>query len=87
VEIGKVYTGKVKRIADFGAFVEIFPGVEGLIHISQLDYRRVKKVTDVVKVGDEVQVKVIGINEDGKIQLSRKEALKEGNQYERKKKD
>jgi len=85
VEIGKVYTGKVKRIADFGAFVEIFPGVEGLIHISQLDYRRVKRVTDVVKVGDEVPVKVIGINEDGKIQLSRKEALKEVGQDERKK--
>lgn len=87
VEIGKIYTGKVKRIADFGAFVEIFPGVEGLIHISQLDYRRVKRVTDVVKVGDEVPVKVIGINEDGKIQLSRKEALKEVEQDERKKKD
>ncbi len=81
VEIGKIYTGKVKRIADFGAFVEIFPGAEGLIHISQLDFKRIKKVTDVVKVGDEVVVKVIGINEDGKIQLSRKEALKEGANY------
>lgn len=86
VEIGKIYTGKVKRIVDFGAFVEIFPGVEGLIHISQLDYRRVKKVSDVVKVGDEVLVKVIGLNEEGKIQLSRRAALKKGEIYEKKKK-
>lgn len=74
-EIGKIYTGKVKRVMDFGAFIEILPGTEGLCHISQLDEKRVAKVTDVVNEGDEVIVKVIEIDKMGKIRLSRKEAM------------
>ena len=76
-EIGKIYQGKVKRIMDFGAFVEIIPGTEGLVHISQLDDKRVAQVTDVVKEGDEVLVKVIEIDKMGRIRLSRKEAMRE----------
>jgi len=72
-EIGKTYTGKVKRIMDFGAFVEIMPGKEGLVHISKLSRQRVNKVTDVVKVGDEIIVKVIKIDDQGRINLARKE--------------
>ncbi|MCX7914379.1 MAG: polyribonucleotide nucleotidyltransferase, partial [Thermodesulfovibrionales bacterium] len=75
-EVGKIYTGKVKRIVDFGAFVEILPGVEGLLHISQISDKRISKVTDAVRVGDEILVKVIEIDGQGKIKLSRKEALK-----------
>ncbi len=76
-EIGRIYHGKVKRIMDFGAFVEILPGTEGLVHISQLADQRVAKVTDVVSEGDEIDVKVIEIDKMGKIRLSRKEAMKE----------
>ena len=76
-EIGRIYNGKVKKIVDFGAFVEIFPGTEGLVHISQLAAERVKNVRDILKEGDEVLVKVIDIDKDGKIRLSRKEALEE----------
>ncbi len=76
-EIGKLYMGVVKRITDFGAFVEIFPGTDGLIHISHLAKERVNKVTDVVNEGDEVLVRVIDIDKMGKIRLSRKEALEE----------
>src|SRR3990170_4009138 len=76
-EIGKLYKGKVKKIMDFGAFVEIFPGTEGLVHISQLAHERVKNVRDVLKEGDEVLVKVLEVDKDGKIRLSRKEALEE----------
>jgi polyribonucleotide nucleotidyltransferase len=74
-EIGRIYRGKVKRIVNFGAFVEILPGRDGLIHISELENRRVAKVEDVVREGDLVLVKVIGVDEDGKIRLSRKAAL------------
>jgi polyribonucleotide nucleotidyltransferase len=74
-EIGALYVGVVKRIVDFGAFVEIFPGTDGLIHISHLAHERVDKVTDVVNEGDEVLVRVIDIDRSGKIRLSRKEAL------------
>ena len=74
-EIGALYVGVVKRIVDFGAFVEIFPGTDGLIHISHLAHERVDKVTDVVSEGDEVLVRVIDIDRSGKIRLSRKEAL------------
>ncbi len=74
-EIGRVYLGKVKRIADFGAFAEIFPGTDGLIHISHLAEGRVDKVTDVLSEGDEVLVKCIDIDPAGRIRLSRKEAL------------
>ncbi len=76
-EVGKLYLGRVTRVADFGAFVEIFPGTEGLIHISQLDSRRVKNVADILKEGDEVLVKVIDIDKMGRIKLSRKAALSE----------
>ncbi|MCB9759186.1 MAG: polyribonucleotide nucleotidyltransferase [Alphaproteobacteria bacterium] len=74
-EIGKLYMGVVKRVVDFGAFVEIFPGTDGLIHISHLAKERVGKVTDVVNEGDEVLVRVIDVDKSGKIRLSRKEAL------------
>jgi polyribonucleotide nucleotidyltransferase len=76
-ELGKVYVGKVKRVTDFGAFVEIFPGTDGLIHISHLAEGRVEKVTDVVAEGDEVLAKCIDIDPSGRIRLSRKEALAE----------
>jgi polyribonucleotide nucleotidyltransferase len=71
-EVGQIYTAKITRITDFGAFAEIRPNLEGLIHISQLDTKRVKKVSDVVKEGDEVLVKVIEIDKDGRFKLSRK---------------
>jgi len=71
-EVGTVYTGKVKRIVTFGAFVEIMPGKEGLLHISQIDHQRVNRVEDVLKVGDEVQVKLLKIDDQGKLDLSRK---------------
>jgi polyribonucleotide nucleotidyltransferase len=74
-EVGKVYTGRIKRIMNFGAFCEILPGKEGLIHVSELADRFVKNVEDVVKVGDEVTVKVIEIDEQGRINLSRKQAM------------
>ncbi len=74
-EIGQLYMAKVVRVTDFGAFAEILPNTEGLIHISQLEHRRVRKVTDVVNEGDEVLVKVIDIDKDGRIRLSRKAAL------------
>jgi polyribonucleotide nucleotidyltransferase len=74
-EEGKLYSGIVKKIMDFGAFVEIFPGTDGLVHISELDTERVKNVSDVLKEGDKVLVKCIGIDKQGKIKLSRKEAL------------
>jgi polyribonucleotide nucleotidyltransferase len=76
-EIGKKYKGTVKRITTFGAFVEILPGKEGLVHISELDEKRVRKVEDVVKVGDIIEVKVIGIDDQGKIKCSRKAVLKD----------
>ncbi|HDR15843.1 MAG TPA: polyribonucleotide nucleotidyltransferase [Desulfobacteraceae bacterium] len=76
-EVGKIYKGKVVRIMDFGAFVEIFPGTDGLVHISQLDRERVNRVTDVLNEGDEVMVKVLEVDDNGKIRLSRKAALEE----------
>jgi len=74
-EEGKLYMGTVKKIMEFGAFVEIFPGTDGLVHISELDKERVKNVTDILNEGDKVLVKCIGIDKQGKIKLSRKEAL------------
>jgi polyribonucleotide nucleotidyltransferase len=74
-EVGKIYRGIVKKIVDFGAFVEILPGTEGLVHISQLSKERVKSVTDVLHEGEEVMVKVLEIDKQGKIRLSRKDAL------------
>jgi len=78
VEVGGLYHGVVKRVLGFGAIVEIFPGTDGLIHISQLADYRVKQVTDILKEGDEVLVKVIDIDPQGRIRLSRKAALREG---------
>lgn len=75
VEVGKIYTGRVVRIMDFGAFVEILPGKEGLVHISQLAEHRVNKVDDVVAVNDSIPVKVIKIDEQGRVNLSRKAAM------------
>ncbi|MDA8233965.1 MAG: polyribonucleotide nucleotidyltransferase [Clostridia bacterium] len=80
VEVGKTYLGKVMRIMDFGAFVEVLPGKEGLVHISQLAEQRVNKVDDVVSVGDEIVVKVIKIDEQGRVNLSRKAVLQEQKQ-------
>lgn len=74
-EVGKIYMGTVKKVVDFGAFVEILPGTEGLVHISQLARERVNKVTDILSEGEKVSVKVIEIDRNGKIKLSRKEAL------------
>ncbi|MET0501673.1 MAG: polyribonucleotide nucleotidyltransferase [Candidatus Binatia bacterium] len=74
-EVGKIYKGTVRKIVDFGAFVEILPGTDGLVHISQLAPERVRRVSDVLKEGDEVMVKVLEIDRQGKIRLSRKEAL------------
>ena len=77
-EVGKVYTGKVTILMNFGAFVEILPGKEGLVHISQLSTERVEKVEDVVSVGDEIAVKVVEIDQKGRINLSRKAVLQQG---------
>ena len=77
IEPGTVYMGVVKRVVDFGAIVEIMPGVDGLCHVSQLSDTFIKKVTDVVKEGDEIPVKVMEVEANGRIRLSRKAALKE----------
>ncbi|MFP4168571.1 MAG: polyribonucleotide nucleotidyltransferase [Desulfonatronovibrionaceae bacterium] len=76
-ELGKDYTGQVKKILDFGAVVEILPGVEGLVHISQLDIDHVNSVSDVANIGDEMKVKVIELGDNGKVRLSRMAVLKE----------
>ena len=75
VETGKVYTGKVVKVEDFGCFVELWPGCEGLVHVSQLDWKRVEKPSDMFKVGDEILVKSLGFDNKGRLNLSRKEAL------------
>ncbi|NNG47741.1 MAG: S1 RNA-binding domain-containing protein, partial [Deltaproteobacteria bacterium] len=77
-EVGKVYQGKVRRIMEFGAFVELFPGTDGLLHISQISRNRVRAVSDIYKEGDEVTVRVLEIDRDGKIRLTHKEFEKEG---------
>src|SRR5437899_4290915 len=74
-EIGKIYRGKVVTIKDFGAFVEFLPGKDGLVHISELANFRVKKTEDIVKLGDEIQVKCLGVDEKGRVKLSRREAM------------
>lgn len=76
-EVGAIYKGRVTRLMTFGAFVEIAPGKEGLVHISKLDSKRVERVEDVVAVGDELLVKVTEIDQQGRINLSRKDALAE----------
>jgi polyribonucleotide nucleotidyltransferase len=75
-EVGKTYLGKVVRIADFGAFVELFPGTDGLLHISEISESRIKNVRDELKEGDQILVKVLAL-EGNKIKLSRKAILKE----------
>lgn len=87
VEIGKIYKVKVTSTQEFGAFVELWPGCEGLVHISQLDVNRVNKTTDVVKVGDEIEVLATGYDKKGKLNLSRKELLKGKENKEEKKKE
>ena len=77
VEEGKIYVGKVVKVEDFGCFVELWPGCEGLVHISHLDTKRVEKTSDVVSVGDEIVVKAIGYDKRGKLNLSRKDVLAE----------
>ncbi|MBW1849315.1 MAG: S1 RNA-binding domain-containing protein, partial [Deltaproteobacteria bacterium] len=76
-EVGEVYEGTVVKITDFGAFVQILPGTDGLVHISQLAPQRVKKVSDVVKEGEIIKVKVLEVGRDGKIRLSRKAVLEQ----------
>ena len=75
IQVGEIFTGKVAKIASFGAFVTLLPGTDGMVHISELDESRVEKVEDVVNVGDNITVKVINIDNGGKIKLSRKAAL------------
>ena len=82
-EVGAIYEGTVVKITDFGAFVQIMPGTDGLVHISQLANHRVTKVTDIVKEGQQLKVKVLEINRDGKIRLSHKAVLEEGNERTR----
>jgi polyribonucleotide nucleotidyltransferase len=77
-QAGKVYEGRVRKIMDFGAFVEIFPGTDGLLHISQISRNRVRAVSDCFKEGDAVTVSVLEVDRDGKIRLSHKEFEKEG---------
>ncbi len=76
VEVGEIYTGKVVKVEDFGCFVELWPGCEGMVHVSHLDKERVEKPSDIVKVGDEIIVKSLGLDRRGRLNLSRKEALK-----------
>lgn len=84
VKVGEIYLGKVTKTTNFGAFVEILPGKEGLVHISKLDFKRVNKVEDVVSVGDEILVKVVEIDNQGRVNLSRKDAIKDSQKKESK---
>ena len=82
VEDGKIYSGKVVKVEDFGCFVELWPGCEGLVHVSQLATERVEKPSDVVKEGDEIIVKAMGYDKKGRLNLSRKEVFKSEKQKE-----
>ena len=75
VEEGKIYNAKVVKVEDFGCFVEIWPGCEGLVHVSQLDKNRVKNDSDIVKLDDEIIVKAIGMDKKGRLNFSRKDAI------------
>jgi polyribonucleotide nucleotidyltransferase len=77
IEVGKTYKGRVVSLKDFGAFVEIFPGRDGLVHISELAEGRVERVDDAVKMGDMIEVKCIGVDDKGRVKLSRKAVLRE----------
>ena len=83
IKPGEIYLGKVTKIAAFGCFVEILPGKEGLVHISKLDFARVNKVEDIVSVGDEILVKVTEVDGQGRINLSRRDALKQPDSEEK----
>jgi len=76
-EVGRIYNGTVRRIAEFGAFVEILPGTDGLLHVSQIDEKRVENVRDYLKEGDKIPVKVLEVDRQGKIRLSLREARRE----------
>jgi polyribonucleotide nucleotidyltransferase len=76
-EVGQIYMGTVRKIMDFGAFVEIFPGTDGLLHISQISEKRIAKVTDELQEGDQVLVKVLDVDQNGRIKLSHKEAVRD----------
>jgi len=82
VEVGRVYKGKITGITEFGAFVEILPGKEGLLHISEIDHKRIKKVEDVLNIGDEIEVKVISMENSGKFKVSRKTLLQKNKHWE-----
>ena len=84
VEDDKIYTGKVTKVEDFGVFVELWPGCEGLVHVSQLDHKRVEKPSDIVSVGDEIMVKSLGYDNRGRLNLSRKECLPKPERREKK---
>ncbi len=77
VKIGRIYNGRVSSVKDFGAFIEVIPGVDGLCHISELSDKFVKNVNEEVKVGTELRVKVIAIDDQGRIKLSRKQAIRD----------
>jgi predicted RNA-binding protein with RPS1 domain len=77
IQIGKVYKGRVVTIKEFGAFIEVFPGQDGLVHVSELSNKRVARVEDVIKMGDDIWVKCIGVDEKGRVKLSRKAAMEE----------
>ena len=79
--MGRIYQGKVRSVVNFGAFVEIVPGRDGLLHVSEIDWGRTERVEDVLNVGDMVMVKVIGVDKDGKIKLSRRALLPEPEGY------
>jgi polyribonucleotide nucleotidyltransferase len=79
--VGRVYQGKVRSVVNFGAFVEIVPGRDGLLHVSEIDWGRTERVEDVLNVGDMVMVKVIGVDKDSKIKLSRRALLPEPEGY------
>jgi polyribonucleotide nucleotidyltransferase len=81
-EVGKTYKGAIRRIVDFGAFVEILPNTEALLHVSEIAYERTERVEDVLTEGDEIEVKVISMERDGKIRLSRKALLERPEGYE-----
>lgn len=83
IEVGKIYRGKVVTIKDFGAFVEVLPGKDGLVHVSELAGFRVKRVEDIVKIGDEIWVKCLGVDEKGRVRLSRRAAMEERDRAER----
>jgi len=82
IEIGKLYRGRVVTIKEFGCFVELFPGQDGLVHISELANFRVKQTEDIVKLGDEIWVKCLGVDEKGRVRLSRRAAMEERDRQE-----